>query len=211
MIWEPIRLSLQVLLVAVPLILLIGLSLAVLLTRTRFRGQLVLETVIMLPLVLPPTALGYALLRGLGAGSPLREWIGLDLLFTWQAAAIAATVAGIPLMFQAARTGLLSVNRDLENAARSLGSGPGEVLFRVTLPLANRGIIAGLVLATLRALGEFGATVMIAGNIPGRTQTMSLAVYDAVQIRNFDVANMLVVIMVGFSFVGLVLARQLSR
>lgn len=211
MIGDPVRLSLQVMLVASPAIFLIGLSLAVLLARSTFRGQIVLETVVMLPLVLPPTVLGYGLLRVLGSGSPLQEWFRLDILFTWQAAAVAATVAGIPLMVQAARAGVRGVDSTLEQAATNLGAGRSLVLWHVTLPLAKRGIIAGTVLGTLRAFGEFGATVMVAGSIPGRTQTMPLAVYDAVQVRDFDVANTLVVIMVGLSFVGLFLARRLGR
>ena len=211
MIWEPVRLSLQVMLVAAPAIFVIGLALAVLLARRAFRGQIVLETVVMLPLVLPPTVLGYFLLRVLGSGSPLQEWFRLDILFTWQAAAVAATVAGIPLMVQAARAGVRGVDPSLEHAARNLGAGTAGVLWYVTLPLAKRGIIAGMVLGTLRAFGEFGATIMVAGSIPGRTQTMPLAVYDAVQVRDFGLANTLVAIMVGLAFVGLFIARRLGR
>jgi molybdate transport system permease protein len=210
-IWDPVRLSLQVMVIAVPAIFLIGLALAIFLARRTFRGQIVVETLVMLPLVLPPTVLGYALLRGLGSGSPLRDWLGIDVLFTWPAAAIAATAAGIPLMVQAARAGVRDVDPELENAARNLGSGEIGVLWRITLPLARRGIIAGIVLGSLRALGEFGATIMVAGSIPGRTQTMPLAVYDAVQVRDFGLANTLVAIMVGLSFVGLFAARRLSR
>ena len=211
MIWDPVRLSLQVMFVAAPAIFLIGLGLAILLARRTFRGQIILETAVMLPLVLPPTVLGYGLLRVLGSGSPLQEWFRLDILFTWPAAAVAATVAGIPLMVQAARAGVRGVDPTLEYAATNLGASRSGVLWYVTLPLAKRGIIAGTVLGTLRAFGEFGATIMVAGSIPGRTQTMPLAVYDAVQVRNFDVANTLVVIMVGLSFIGLFLARRLSR
>lgn len=211
MIWDPVRLSLQVMLIAAPAIFLLGLTLAVLLARRTFRGQIVLETIVMLPLVLPPTVLGYGLLRVLGSGSPLQEWFRLDILFTWPAAAVAATVAGIPLMVQAARAGIRNVDQTLEHAAENLGANRVTVLWQVTLPLAKRGIVAGMVLGTLRAFGEFGATMMVAGSIPGRTQTMPLAVYDAVQVRDFGLANTLVVIMVGLSFVGLFLARRLSR
>jgi molybdate transport system permease protein len=209
--WDPVRLSLQVMLVATPAIFVIGLALAILLARRTFRGQIVVETLVMLPLVLPPTVLGYGLMRGLGAGSPIREWFGIDILFTWPAAAVAATAAGIPLMVQAARAGVRDVDPLLESAARNLGASRLRVLWHVTLPLAKRGIIAGIVLGSLRAFGEFGATVMVAGSIPGRTQTMPLAVYDAVQVRDFGLANTLVVIMVGLSFIGLFLARRLSR
>ncbi len=211
MIWDPVRLSLQVMLVASPAVFIIGLALAVILAKRTFRGQVVLETVVMLPLVLPPTVLGYGLLRVLGSGSPLQDWFRLDILFTWQAAAIAATVAGIPLMVQAARAGVRNVDPTLEHAAANLGADRLTVLLQVTVPMAKRGIIAGTVLGTLRAFGEFGATMMVAGSIPGRTQTMPLAVYDAVQVRDFDLANTLVVIMVALSFAGLFLARRLSR
>lgn len=209
--WDPIRLSLQVMLVAAPAIFIIGLALAVLLAKRAFRGQIILETVVMLPLVLPPTVLGYGLLRILGSGSPLQEWFRLDILFTWQAAAVAATVAGLPLMVQAARASVRDVDPSLEYAAANLGADRLTVLWQVTLPLAKRGIIAGMVLGTLRAFGEFGATMMVAGSIPGRTQTMPLAVYDAVQVRDFELANILVVIMVAMSFAGLFLARRMSR
>jgi molybdate transport system permease protein len=210
-IWDPVRLSLQVMLVAVPAIFIVGLVLSIILAKRPFRGQIVLETAVMLPLVLPPTVLGYGLLRLLGSGSPLQEWFRLDLLFTWQAAAIAATVAGLPLMVQAARAGIREVDPTLEYAAANLGADRLTVLRQVTLPLARRAIIAGMVLGTLRAFGEFGATMMVAGSIPGRTQTMPLAVYDAVQVRNFDLANTLVVIMVTLSVLGLLLARRMSR
>jgi molybdate transport system permease protein len=210
-IWDPVRLSLQVMLVAAPAILLIGLTVALVLAKKTFRGQIILETVVMLPLVLPPTVLGYGLLRVLGSGSPLQEWFRLDILFSWPAVAIAATVAGIPLMVQAARAGIRGVDSSLEHAATNLGAGSFGVLWHVTLPLAKRGIIAGMVLGTLRAFGEFGATIMVAGSIPGRTQTMPLAVYDAVQVRDFGLANTLVVIMVSLSFIGLFFARRLGR
>jgi molybdate transport system permease protein len=203
---DPVRLSLQVMLVAIPAIALLGLVLAVWLSRTRFRGQIIVETVVMLPLVLPPTVLGYVLLRILGRQGPLVSWLGVDILFTWQAAAVAGTVAGIPLMFQAARAGIRSVDPALQNAARNLGCDELGVLLRITLPLARRGLVAGVVLGSLRAFGEFGATYMVAGSIPGRTQTMPLAVYDAVQVRNFDLANVLVLIMISLAFAGIWLA-----
>jgi molybdate transport system permease protein len=211
LIWDPVRLSLQVMLIATPVIFVFGLGFALLLAKTRFRGQIVVETAVMLPLVLPPTVLGYGLLRVLGSGSPLRETLGIDLLFTWQAAAIAASVAGVPLMVQASRAAIRDVDPVLENIARNLGAGSLGAIWHVTLPLARRGIIAGIVLGSLRALGEFGATVMVAGSIPGRTQTMPLAVYDAVQVRDFGLANALVVVMLGLSFLGLFLARRLAR
>jgi molybdate transport system permease protein len=154
---------------------------------------------------------GYYLLLALGRGSPLVEWLGWRILFTWPAAAIASTVVGLPLMVQAARAAIANVDPALENAARTLGSSEPEVLWRVTLPLARRGILAGLVLGTTRALGEFGATLMVAGNIPGRTQTLPLAIYDAVQNRQYDLANQMVLLMIGLAFLSLWCVRRMEQ
>ena len=174
MIWHPFLLSLQVTAVATSLILVVGLSLAWLLARRRFPAQTVVETLINLPFVLPPSVVGYYLLLGLGRGSPVVEWWGIHLLFTWWAATVASAVVGLPLMVQAARAAMF---------------------WRVTLPLARRGILAGLVLGATRALGEFGATLMIAGNMPGRTQTLPLAIYDAVQNQHYALAHGLALVM----------------
>lgn len=210
-VWDPIRLSLQVMAMSVPMILLIGLGAALLLTRTRFPGQIVIETFIMLPLVLPPTVVGYALLRTLGTGSPLVEWFGFELLFTWPAAAVASTVVGIPLMVQATRISLQSIDPSIEDAARSQGSSELQLLWYITLPLARRGMLAGLMLGALRGLGEFGATLMVAGSIPGRTQTMPLAIYDAVLTRQFELANIFVALLGGLALIGLLLARYFGQ
>ena len=209
--WSPVLLSLQVTAVATLLILVIGLSLAWLLARWHFAGQTLVETVINLPLVLPPSVVGYYLLVGLGRGSPMVEWLGIRLLFTWPAAVLAATVVGLPLMVQAARAALASVDPALENAARTLGSSELEIFWRVTLPLARRGILAGLVLGSIRALGEFGATLMIAGNIPGRTQTLPLAIYDAVQNQQYGLANQMVLLMTVLGFLSLWWVRRIEQ
>jgi molybdate transport system permease protein len=209
--WEALRLSLQVTVVATVCILVIGMALAVLLARRRLPGQLVIETLIFLPLVLPPSVIGYFLLLILGSGSPIVEWLNIRLLFTWPAAAVASTVVGLPLMFQSARAAIANVDRRLEDAARTLGSSELEVLWRVTLPLARRGIIAGVSLGAARALGEFGATLMVAGNIPGKTQTLPLAIYDAVQARHYDQANAMALVMTSLAFLGLWWARRLER
>lgn len=208
--WHPVLLSLQVTSVAALLILGSGLALAYLLARHRFPGKTVVETLISLPLVLPPSVVGYYLLRALGRGSPLVEWLGLRVLFTWPAAAIAATVVGLPLMVQAAQAAIADVDPQLENAARTLGSGELEVFWRVTLPLARRGILAGWLLGAARALGEFGATLMVAGNIPRRTQTLPLAIYDAVQNRRYDTANQLVLLVTAAAFLALWGIRRLE-
>ncbi|MCS6860419.1 MAG: molybdate ABC transporter permease subunit [Abditibacteriales bacterium] len=209
--WHPFLLSLQVTVVATAIIFVFGLGFALLLARTRFPGQTVVEVVIHLPLVLPPSVVGYYLLLALGRGSPIVEWLGWRVLFTWQAAVIASAVVGLPLMVQAARAAIANVNPMLENAARTLGSPEWEVLWRVTLPLARRGILAGLVLGSARALGEFGATLMVAGNIPERTQTLPLAIYDAVQNRQYAAANQMVLLMTALAFLSLWVVRRIER
>lgn len=209
--WQALMLSLQVTIVATMILFVIGLVLGVLLARYRLRGQIIIEIIIFLPLVLPPSVIGYFLLLLLGRGSFIVDWFHINLLFTWQAAAIASAVVGLPLMVQSARAAVAGVDDVLENAARTLGSSELEILWRVTLPLARRGIIAGLILGGARALGEFGATLMVAGNIPGRTQTLPLAIYDAVQARRYDDAQMMVIIMTAVAFVGLWCVRQLER
>jgi molybdate transport system permease protein len=209
--WHPFILSLQVTAVATVCLFVVGLILALVLARCQFPGRMVVETLVNLPLVLPPSVIGYYLLLALGRGSPLVEWFGLNMLFTWWAAAIASAVVGLPLMVQAARAAIANVDLALENAARTLGSTELEVLWRVTLPLARRGILAGLILGSARALGEFGATLMVAGNIPGRTQTLPMAIYDAVQNRQYDLANQMVLLMTVLGFLGLWWARRLEQ
>ena len=206
--WDPLRITLQVTALATVLLALAGLALGVLLARVRFPGRTVVEVVILLPLVLPPSVVGYYLLVGLGRGSPIREWVGLDILFTWWAAAIASAVVGLPLMVQATRGAIAGVSPSLENAARTLGSSEAGVFFRVTLPLAKRGILVGLILGGARAMGEFGATLMVAGSIPGRTQTLPLAIYDAVLVQDYALANQMVLLMTSLAFLGLWWVRR---
>lgn len=208
--WHPFWLSLQVTGTATLGILIVGLALALLLARVSFRGKLVLETVIYLPLVLPPTVVGYYLLFVLGRGSFLVEQLKIELLFTWQAAAFASMVVGLPLMVQTARAAFEEVEPEVESAARVDGAVEWQVWWYVTLPIARRGILAGLILSAARALGEFGATLMVAGNIPGRTQTLPLAIYDAVQARRYDDANVMVAVMTALAFSGLWLVYRLE-
>jgi len=162
------------------------------LARGRFRGQSLVETLVSLPLVLPPTVVGFYLLSALGREGPLDRLFSINLLFTWPAAAIASAVMALPLMVRASKAAIEGVNPEVEKAARTLGSAEWEVMIRVTIPLASRGILAGMILAFARALGEFGATLMVAGNIPDKTQTIPLAIYDAVQLGRLDQANALV-------------------
>ncbi len=208
--WPAFWLSLQVTAVASVIILIIGLALALLLVRVRFPLKIVVETVIMLPLVLPPSVIGYYLLVAFGRGSPLFEWFNIRILFTWQAAVAASVVVGLPLMVQSSRAALANVDPLLENAARTLGASEIRIFWRITLPLARRGIIAGIILGSARALGEFGATLMITGNIPGRTQTLPVAIYDAVQAQRYADAHLMVLVITTLAFLGLLLARRLE-
>ncbi len=209
--WSPLLLSVQVTLVATLGILVVGLALALFLARTRMRGKIILETLVNLPLVLPPSVVGYYLLVFLGRDGPVVRWLDVNILFTWQAAVVAAVVVALPLMVQSAKAAIESVDLRLENAARTLGSTEWEVIWRVTLPLARRGIFAGLILGSARALGEFGATLMVAGNIPGRTQTAPLAIYDAVQAGRFADANALVLMLTVLSLLSLFAVNQMQR
>jgi molybdate transport system permease protein len=209
--WDALWLSLRVTAVATAALFICGLALGWLLARHHFPGETVVATLVNLPLVLPPSVVGYYLLLALGRGSPLVEWFGWRLLFTWPAAAIAAAIMGLPLMVQASRAAIASVDPALENAARVLGSSEPAVFWRVTLPLARHGILAGLVLGAARAMGEFGATLMVAGNIPGRTQTLPLAIYDAVQNQQYALANRMVLVMTVLAFLSLWAVRQLEQ
>jgi molybdate transport system permease protein len=209
-VWDATRLSLLVLAVAVPAIFVVGLSLALVFARFRFRGQAVAETVVMLPLVLPPSVVGYALLRFLGRGGPIQDTFAINLLFTWQAAAIASAVVSFPLMVQAAKVGIAGVDPTIEDAARVDGAERWRVLATMTIPLARRGIFVGLALGTARALGEFGATLAVAGSMPGRTQTLPLAVYDAMQRSDYTLANQIAVVMVVIGYGTIWLTRRLE-
>ena len=190
-----------------------GVACGLFIARTRWSGRRLLESLLMLPLVLPPTVLGFYLIVLLGRNSALGGWmdktLGIQLMFTWQGAVIAAAVVAFPLVFSAARAAFEGIDGQLEKAARVLGAGELKVFVQVSLPLAMRGITAGTLLAFARAMGEFGATLMIAGNIPGKTQTLSLAVYDAVLTGNDALANTLVLLMSVLCIVILVVAGRL--
>ncbi len=195
---EPLALTLKVAGLATVVALVLGVAAAYALTRWRFPGRDILDALCTLPMVLPPTVLGYYLLVLIGRRGVLGEWLqdtfGVTLMFTWQGAVIAASVVAFPLVFKSARAALEGVGKQYEDAARTLGQSEAAVFLRVSLPLAFRGVLAGTMLAFARALGEFGATLMVAGNLPGRTQTLSLAVYSAVQAGNDTLANTLVLI-----------------
>ncbi|MCG3188743.1 MAG: Molybdenum transport system permease protein ModB [Burkholderiaceae bacterium] len=194
--WVALALTLKVALWASALNLVLGIGSGYALARWRFPGRDLLDALLTLPMVMPPTVLGYYLLVLVGTHGPLGAWLlqsfGIRLVFTWQGAVLAATVVSFPLVFKGARAAFETIDTQLEDAARTLGVREAGVFFRVSLPLAWRGILAGLLLSFARALGEFGATLMVAGSIPGRTQTLSIAVYEAVQAGHDDVANFLV-------------------
>ncbi len=196
--WIPLALTLKVAGWATGINLVLGVAFGFAMARTRLAGRDLLDAVFTLPMVLPPTVLGYYLLVLIGThgvvGAWLLEHFGVRLIFTWQAAVIAATIVSFPLVFKAARAAFEQVDPQLEDAARTLGVSESAVFFRVSLPLAWRGILAGLLLSFARALGEFGATLMVAGSIAGKTQTLSIAVYEAVQAGQNDTANFLVAI-----------------
>ena len=207
MIWDALLLSLRVASLATVLVTVVGLLIALWLARSDFRGKSLVETLVSLPMVLPPSVVGYYLLRFLGRSGPLNIF-GTQIVFTWLAAVIASAVVALPLMFHSSRA---AVDPTLEKAAGSLGSPPWKVVWDVTLPLARRGILAGVVLAFARGLGEFGATLMVAGNIPGRTQTLPLAIYDLVQANRIPEANATVLLMTVVAFGSLLAVNRLER
>jgi molybdate transport system permease protein len=194
----PLWLTLKVAGVATLATLVVGVLLAFLVARSRFWGREGLDSLCTLPLVMPPTVLGYYLIVFIGRKGWLGHWLqetwGISLIFTWQGAALAAAIVSLPLIYKTARAAFEGVDPELENAARTLGASEAGVFFRVSLPLAWRGILAGVMMAFARAMGEFGATLMVAGNLPGKTQTLSIAVYDAFQAGNDQTATILVII-----------------
>ena len=194
----PLLLSVKVAGWATAITLVTGVLVAWWVARRPFRGREVFDALMTLPMVMPPTVLGYYLIVLVGRrgwfGGWLHDHLGVTLMFTWQGAVIAAAVVAFPLVYKAARAAFEEVPRQTENAARVLGASEWKVFYRVSLPLAWRSILAGAMLAFARALGEFGATLMVAGSIPGKTQTLSIAVYEAVQAGEDGVANFLVIV-----------------
>ena len=213
--WFPLWLSLRVAALSTLASLVLGLWLAYLLAHRDFRGKELLDAAVTLPLVLPPTVLGYYLLVLIGRETPLGrfyEWIfGQPLTFTWQAAVLAAVFHSMPLLVKWARTALESVDRDYENAARSLGASEWRVFWSVSLPLAGRSIAAAAALCFARSLGDFGVTIMLAGNIPGRTQTVAVAIYDAVESGQGEAARWMTLAVSLVAVATLTLVNRLSR
>jgi molybdate transport system permease protein len=215
MIWNALKLSLLVVSIATLVIAVAGTALGFLLAKRRFRGKDLLDAILTLPMVLPPTVTGYYLIFLLGKrgliGKSLYALTGWTVTFTWVGAVIAATVIALPLMIKSARAAIESVDPEYEIASCIMGKSEFQTFFLVTLPLAGRGILAGVVLSFARAFGEFGATLMLAGNIPGRTQTMPLAIYEAVVSGEDEKATWLALILTGISIVVVYLTNRLSR
>ncbi len=212
--WQITRFTLATAALATLLMLPPGLALGWLLARGRFRGRLLLETIVSLPLVMPPVATGLLLLMLVAPRGPLGRLLsrtGIDIVFTWKAVVLAMTVMGLPLLVRTVRAGIEQVDRRYESAAATLGAGPLRVFFTVTLPLARPAVVAGAVLGFARALGEFGATIMIAGSIPGSTRTLAVAIYSFAETGRDREAAVLVVISAAIAFVALWVSNRMSQ
>lgn len=206
---SPVQLSIKVSVISLIFVFIIGTLLAKFMLEKNFKGKTVVETILMLPLVLPPTVIGFLLIIIFGNTSPVGRWIQVffnqPLMFTWWAAVIASSIVALPLMYQSAKTGFSEVERGIKEAARMDGASEWGVFILVTIPLSYKSLITGAILSFSRALGEFGATLMFAGNIPGKTQTMSTAIYMSIESGNMDLAWALVGTMIVISFLMLFL------
>lgn len=211
---SPLKLSVEIAFVAGIIVIVAGILLGKLMAKRNFRGKLLLETVMLLPLVLPPTVIGFLLIIIFGKNSIFGEFVqwlfDQPIMFTWWAAVIASTVVAFPLMYQSAKTGFESVDEDIENAARIDGANEWQIFFYVSIPLALKAIVSGGILSFTRALGEFGATLMFAGNIPGKTQTMPLAIYMAIDSGKMSLAWSWVICMIVISFIMLLIVHLLK-
>lgn len=211
---SPLKLSIEIAFVAGIIVIVAGILLGKLMAKRNFRGKLLLETVMLLPLVLPPTVIGFLLIIIFGKNSIFGEFVqwlfDQPIMFTWWAAVIASTVVAFPLMYQSAKTGFESVDEDIENAARIDGANEWQIFFYVSIPLALKAIVSGGILSFTRALGEFGATLMFAGNIPGKTQTMPLAIYMAIDSGKMSLAWSWVICMIVISFIMLLIVHLLK-
>ncbi|MEH7126491.1 molybdate ABC transporter permease subunit [Bacillus sp. JJ1532] len=206
---SPVQLSIKVSLISLLFVFVTGTLLAKFMLEKNFKGKVIVETIFMLPLVLPPTVIGFLLIIIFGNSSPVGRWIqsifNHPMMFTWWAAVIASSIVALPLMYQSAKTGFSEVDRGIKEAARVDGAGEWTIFFLITMPLAYKSLITGAILSFARALGEFGATLMFAGNIPGKTQTMSTAIYMSIESGNMNLAWALVGTMIVISFIMLLL------
>jgi molybdate transport system permease protein len=211
-VWFPLYITLWIATISSLLVFCSGIVLAYIFARRDFRGKEFAELIITLPLVLPPTVIGYLLVMLVGRngflGHLIFSFLGTGILFTWQAAVIAAYTVSLPLMVRIAKAAIEAVDKELEYAAYILGRTEIETALLITLPLAKRGILAGLVLSFARAVGEFGATLMLAGNIPGKTNTMALSIYSAFEAGNNELAQILVLILIIVSLLAISLTGK---
>ena len=214
-IFIPLRLSLQVALAATVLVVLIGTLMSFILARKTFRGKELLDILLTLPLVLPPTVIGYYLILFMGRngllGKYLFHWTGWSIMFTWYAAVLASFIVALPLMIKTTRAAFESVDQNLIKVSYTLGHGEFRTFFKVILPLSKKGMIAGAVLSFARAMGEFGATLMVAGNIPGKTATMPIAIYTSASSGDWAKANGMVLLFTLVSAAFLYIANRLSK
>ena len=212
--WQITLFSISVGLASTLLILPFGIALAWLFARKEWPLKSIVETAVLLPLVMPPVSTGLILLKIFGRRSPLGQWLyerGIEIVFNWKGVLIAMSVMSFPLLVRSVRTSFAEVNPRLEQIAATLGASPLRIFFVITIPLAYKGIVAGALLAFSRALGEFGATILLAGNIPGKTQTLSLAIYNYVQLGKDADAYVLLGITVVLAFLFVWCSEWLLR
>lgn len=213
--WTPIKLSIEISLVAGTMAIILGILIGKFMAKRRFRGKIILETAMLLPLVLPPTVVGFLLIMIFGrnsiVGQSIEWFFGQPIMFTWWAAVIASAIVAFPLMYQTVKTGFEGVDEDIENAARVDGASEWKIFFYISIPMAFKAIIAGGILCYTRALGEFGATLMFAGNLPGKTQTTPLAIYTAIDGGNMELAWLWVGVMILISFVMLLSVHTIQK
>ena len=213
--YEAILLSLKITGISTLITGITGILTAYIFTKYNFKFKNILETIILMPMALPPTVVGYLIILIIGKrgflGQFLYKFFGVNILFTWQAACIAAIIVSFPLIFENAKTAFNYVDRDIKDAARVDGANEFQLFFFVILPVAMNGIIAGVILAFVRALGEFGATLIVAGNIPGETQTMSLLIYFSIGSGDYKTANILVLLIIIISMILVLITNKLLK
>ncbi|MEN8700425.1 molybdate ABC transporter permease subunit [Bacillus infantis] len=213
--WSPVRLSISVAAISLAIVFAAGILLARVLALKKFKGKPLIETILLLPLVLPPSVVGFLLIIVFGKqsffGRAIEIILGQPVIFTWLAAVIASSVVAFPLMYQSAKTGFETIEKEIEDASRVDGASELKVFLFIALPLSAKALAAGAILSFARALGEFGATLMFAGNIPGKTQTIPTAIYFAIDSGNMEIAWLWTAVMIGISFIMLAAVNAFSK
>jgi molybdate transport system permease protein len=213
--WSPVRLSISVAAISLAIVFAAGILLARVLALKKFKGKPLIETILLLPLVLPPSVVGFLLIIVFGKqsfiGRAIESFFGQPVIFTWLAAVIASSVVAFPLMYQSAKTGFETIEKEIEDASRVDGASEMKVFLFIALPLSAKALAAGAILSFARALGEFGATLMFAGNIPGKTQTIPTAIYFAIDSGNMEMAWLWTAVMIGISFIMLAAVNAFSK